>query len=410
LGNRDSETPTLSIRASRPTPVDQTDRAELAAMAAGLNLDTISRIDAALLESVVRAAKSGVSVPFASLRFLGSERCWFVGDARWESPVNEFALGVTRAVVHADRSVEVIDLHQHAAYSAATAVAYEPQLQWMVSLPVRGYNNLVIGALHVFDDRPRMPPSDTELETLKGLVDVIEAALESHRARVAARAQRAMLVERLRRAHQAEIPNGAAQRRTIHDLRNALTIIRLNTQVMEEAARFDPGAFADIRGSLTMAEEAARQLNLSSRTPIPQQRPTWSNVCDVLRVRMETAAAYPDRSVRIVDESHNLGGRPTPECLADVASLIVDRALELTEAGDEIDLSLRVFPHFVRLSLVFPARPGLEERSSPVEPVLLHPARHALLAIGGSITSSASDTAHRLSVWFPLDDAATLVV
>jgi GAF domain-containing protein len=411
LSEFESEDTPLGIgNSARLTPVDAVGRTELAAMAAGLNLDTISQADDRILAGALAAAQTGLAAPVASLQFLGIDQIWYLGGAAEREDVHAFAGGVTRAVLHADGHLEVNDLEKHPSFSNAKVVRSGPNLRWMVAVPIRGYNSLVIGALTLFDVNPRMPLSDTDQATLRNLISVIEAALESHRARVAARAQRELLVKRLRDAHRDFTPHGTERRRTIHDLKNALTVIRLNSQAMEESGEFDAEALADIRGSLQQADDVAQQLNHKVSTPVPPHRPTWSTICESQRQRIEHLPHHPNRTVKVVDESPNLTRAGVPDCLGDVTNLLVDRALELSHEGAELAISLRVFPHFARFSVWVPMQRTLDETSSPFEPVLVHPARNALLAVGGSITSSGTETMHRLSAWFPLDDEATYVI
>ncbi len=393
----------------RRTPVDCDGRTEVAAMATAFNLSSLSESDSRLLRGVLATTKTSLGAPIAALRFLGSEVSFYDGPPEHTNVIEEFALACSRATTLARDFIQVEDLAMHPSFGRAAAVTGAPHLRWLATVPVRGYNELVIGSISLFDTRPRLTLNASEEATLRNLAAVVEAALESHRSRIVARAQRALLVKRLRDANTTSAPD-MDHRRTIHDLRNALTVIRLNSQAMEESGEYSAEALADIRGSLLLAEKTTRLLKPPTPTPHPAQRLTWLQVCEVQRLRVLHLPMYPDRKVTVIDESHNLTGVASPTCLTEVSNLLVDRALDISEPGDELEVSLRVYPHFVRFAVTCPTVKSLEERSAPVEPVLVHPARSALVAIGGSVRSEIVERGYRLSAWFPLDEQATYVI
>lgn len=392
------------------TPTDARARTELAAVASGLSVSSFGESDNRAMMGVVSAARSALVARFASLTFFGPDADIYMGPASERDALEAAASAALHIASSADETVEYENLADEASLSAAPFVRGVPSLRWMITVPVRGYNGLVIGALSLFDDQPRLVLSDSERSTLLSLSRIVEATVESHRARVIARAQRSLLVHKLHRAHSRSGPSTSDRRRQLHQLHNALTILRLNSQVIEEQREFDADAFADMRNSIRTAEKVARQMRVRSLTPHESEKMTWARVCDWQARRVEM---MPQTSceIEIYDESPNLQQTEAPPCLADVASLIVDRAVELSNGTGLLKISLRLFPHFIRFAASISSESSLAEPSSLIDPVYTHPARNALVAIGGGIIAEPDqDSVRQWSAWFPLDPGHNYII
>lgn len=396
-------------RKDRLTPRSESARTQLAAVASGLSLESFSDTDIRSLQGLVATARSALAAPYAVLGFFGRDRHFYEGPAEEVAAFDDVAKFCLEVTAQSSETIEIEDLQSHAAFRGAHFVRQPPRLRWMVSLPIRGYHGMVVGVLALFDDRPRMSLGTSDRGTLSQLAGVVESALESHRSRVMARAQRSVLVHRLRGAYAALSPQSGARRRNMHELSNALTIIRLNSQLLEENQEFDADALTDIRNSVRAAERASRDLRESSSTPHDNERISWARVCDWQAQRIDNMP-QAQCEVYLHDESPNLLQYEAPACLREVACVLVDRALEASAGIGELTISLREFPHFIRLSVRIPRASTLEEVSTLVDPVNTHPCRNALVAIGGGITAESSETECRWSAWFPADAGHAFVI
>ncbi|HWA62385.1 MAG TPA: PAS domain S-box protein [Caulobacteraceae bacterium] len=152
------------------------EEARLAALARLEILDTVAELQ---FDNLVKLVARAFDAPMAALALIGADRVWFkarFGLGLAQTPRDS---GFWNRLVEAREAFAVPDAAQDPKLAACPLVAGAAAVRFAAAAPLTAVGGQVIGALCIFDDRPREGFGPSELRDLASLADGAMQALEA---------------------------------------------------------------------------------------------------------------------------------------------------------------------------------------------------------------------------------------